>query len=98
MHAARAGLSAGWAAKGGTSERTSADLSCQFSLVKREHAVHQHVLDSDRRLRRIFVGGAIVHGLRIEDGDVGEPSGTQLAPLAQVDTLCGERGEFTDRF
>ena len=69
-----------WCAHGTSGKRRRQ----QLSVADDGHAVHQHVPDADRVLRRPFVGGAVRDRARIEDRDVGVCARTHSALAAHL--------------
>src|SRR5262245_5813352 len=73
-----------------TAESPTRALVRELSFSEHDLAIHEHVLDACGGLVRVFEGGAIDDGRRIEDGNVGEHSGTKEPALGEPDALRRE--------
>ena len=72
-------------------------LSGQPAIVVFQNAIHEDVLNSFRKLRRVLIRGMVNDGLGIEDGDIGEEACAQNAAIAQPLALCGQGSDLANR-
>src|SRR6185503_245773 len=79
------------AAVSGTPQAAPRARAGELTVAQHDLSIHDHVLDSNRRLVRVLERGAIGDGLRIEHGDVGEHARANQPALAESHALRRER-------
>ena len=62
------------------------------AAVEHELAVDGHVLESLCEAARLLVGGEVVHGIGVEDRDVGRHARSHEAAVGEAEALRGQRG------
>src|SRR6266545_2187470 len=80
-----------------TPEATARTCARHLPLLQHHLSIHEPVLNPDRGLMRLLERGAIDHGRRIEDGDIGEHAGPHEAAIGETDALRGERRHLAHR-
>jgi hypothetical protein len=81
----------------GSREHSTAALARRFAVAERDRAVDDDVADAFRQLRRILVGRAIDHGIRIEDRDIGGHSRRDEPAIDHPDRVRRQRRHLADR-
>ncbi len=79
------------------SQRLSRSCPRVGSVFDDDHAVHDDVIDSDRVVLWIVLGGVGTHCFRVENNDIGPKTISQNAPVGQAEPLRRERGHLANR-
>src|SRR5690349_5353096 len=69
-------------------QRAPGTLIRYFAVEHDWLAVHQNVLNADGIVKRLVVGGLVLHLFRIEDCDIREHSRSQNAPVDDSHAAC----------
>ncbi len=77
-------------------ERAPGEDARVTALVHDDLPVHDHLLDADRELLRLAPRGRRLHGLRVEDDDVGLEAVAEEPAVGQAQALGGERRHLAD--
>src|SRR5690625_4068280 len=78
-------------------ENASITCSGHHSILQSEGAIDEDVLDPDRGLARIFIGGPGGDRIRVEDDDVSRVPGSDLPALVQPESLSRGERHMADR-